>query len=122
MKTHAQIGGQIFRDLREGLMIFDKDLYKVAEEIACSHHERWDGSGYPQGLKEHEIPLSARIVAVADVFDAITSKRVYKEAFDIEKSLSIIKDSSGSHLDPFVVEVFFENFEKILTIFEKESI
>jgi putative two-component system response regulator len=72
MKTHAQIVGQIFRDLREGLMIFDKDLYKVAEEIACSHHERWDGSGYPQRLKEHAIPLSAHIVAVADVFDAIT--------------------------------------------------
>lgn len=116
MKTHAAIGGNVFSDLRGGLKLFDPDFYRMAEEITRHHHEKWDGSGYPDGLEGDAIPLSARIVAVADVFDALTSKRVYKDAFDLEQSLRIIRESSGSHLDPVLVEVFFDNLDPILRI------
>lgn len=116
MKTHAAIGADIFRDLRMGLTAFDPEFYKMAEEIARHHHEKWDGSGYPDGLKGTETPLAARIVALADVFDALTSKRVYKEAFSLDASLDIIKSSSGNHLDPVIVDVFFENLEVMKAI------
>ncbi len=116
MKTHAAIGADIFRDLRMGLTVFDPEFYKMAEQIARHHHEKWDGSGYPDGLKGNETPLSARIVAIADVFDALTSKRVYKEAFSLDASLDIIKNSRGNHLDPVVVDVFFENLEIMVNI------
>ncbi len=116
MKTHAAIGADIFRDLREGLTEFDPEFYKMAEEIARHHHEKWDGSGYPDGLSGMEIPLSARIVALADVFDALTSRRVYKEAFSLDTSLDIIRNSRGNHLDPVIVDVFFENLEMMKTI------
>lgn len=113
MKTHAGIGADIFRDLRDGLRVFDPEFYKMAEEISRYHHERWDGSGYPEGLKGEAIPLSARIVAIADVFDALTSKRVYKEAFDLDRALNILIDSKGTHLDPVLVDVFMENLSEI---------
>lgn len=116
MKTHAAIGADIFRDLRMGLTAFDPEFYKMAEEIARHHHEKWDGSGYPDGLRGMEIPLSARIVALADVFDALTSRRVYKEAFSLEASLEIIKSSRGNHLDPIIVDVFFENLDVMKAI------
>ncbi|MDW7661346.1 MAG: HD domain-containing phosphohydrolase [Bacillota bacterium] len=116
MKTHAAIGADIFRDLRMGLTAFDPDFYKMAEEIARHHHEKWDGTGYPDGLKGTEIPLSARIVALADVFDALTSRRVYKEAFSLDDSLDIIRNSKGNHLDPVIVDVFFENLEVMKAI------
>jgi HD-GYP domain-containing protein (c-di-GMP phosphodiesterase class II) len=116
MKTHAAIGADIFRDLRMGLTAFDPEFYKMAEEIARHHHEKWDGTGYPDGLKGTEIPLSARIVAIADVFDALTSKRVYKEAFSLDDSLDIIRNSRGNHLDPVIVDVFFENLEVMKAI------
>lgn len=119
MKTHAAIGSDIFKELREGLKIFDADFYKMSEEIARYHHEKWDGNGYPDGLAGLDIPLSARIVAVADVFDAITSKRVYKEAFELDQSLNIIRDSAGNHLDPVLVDVFFENLEEILSVYHR---
>ncbi len=119
MKTHAEIGSDIFSDLREGLQIFDPQFYKMTEDIARYHHERWDGSGYPEGLAGEAIPLSARIVAIADVFDAITSKRVYKKAFDIETSLTIIREAAGSHLDPYLVDVFFENLDDVMRVYEK---
>ena len=74
--------------------------------MAAYHHERWDGRGYPEGLKGEEIPLSARIMAVADVFDALVSKRSYKEPFSFEKAVSIITEESGTHFDPSVVKAF----------------
>lgn len=117
MKEHAEIGRKIFTDLRKNLQVFDDHFYKMSEEIAWCHHEKWDGSGYPRGIKGQAIPLSARIVALADVFDAITSKRVYKSAFDLEPSLEIIKNSAGSHLDPVLVNVFFEFLDEILDIY-----
>lgn len=119
MKEHAKIGADIFKSLREGLQVFDSEFYRYAEEIARHHHERWDGTGYPDGLAGHEIPLSARIVAIADVFDALTSKRTYKEPFSFEHSVELIKASSGSHLDPEIVNVFIRNLEGIWTIFQE---
>lgn len=118
MKNHVGVGADIFMSLREGLRVFHADFYKFAEEIARYHHERWDGSGYPEGLSGEAIPLSARIVALADVFDAITSKRVYKQPFSFEQSVQMIKDASGTHLDPVLVEVFLENIEKIWEIYQ----
>lgn len=119
MKQHVDVGADVFSLLREGLSVFDADFYRFAEEIARYHHERWDGSGYPQGLKGDEIPLSARIVAVADVFDALTSKRHYKESFSFERSVAMIRESAGSHLDPFVVEIFVENLDRIWRIYHE---
>ena len=84
-----------------------------AENMAHYHHEKWDGSGYPCGLKGEEIPLSARIMAVADVFDALVAVRVYKPAMPFEKALSIVKENSGKSFDPIVVEAFLHAEEKI---------
>ncbi len=112
MKQHTVIGGRIL----EGS---DADFIKLAKVIACTHHERWDGSGYPRGLKGVEIPLAGRIVAIADVFDALMSKRPYKEPFSQEKSFTIIKESRGSHFDPDVVDAFFAVQDEILSIKER---
>gem|GEM_PF-4282780 len=90
---------------------------KIKEDITRYHHERWDGLGYPYGLRGFEIPLVARIVAVADVFDALSSKRSYKPAFSFEESLQIIKNASESQLDPFIVEVFFEESPQLRSIY-----
>lgn len=77
------------------------------------HHEKWDGNGYPKGLKGEEIPLCARIMAIADVYDALRSKRSYKEGFSKEKSKDIIWESSGSHFDPEIVATFMNHIEEI---------
>ncbi len=119
MKTHAEVGADVFKSLRDGLSVFDADFYKFAEDIARFHHERWDGSGYPEGLIGSEIPLSARIVAVADVFDALTSKRTYKEPFSFEASVEMIKDASGKHFDPVIVACFIENLDKAWVIYQE---
>ncbi|MDH4321991.1 MAG: HD domain-containing protein, partial [Desulfobulbaceae bacterium] len=91
----------------------DSELLQMAESIALTHHEKWDGSGYPQGLKGTDIPIAGRITAIADVFDALTSKRPYKEPFSLEKSLDIIRESRGSHFDPQVVDAFFSVIDVI---------
>ena len=92
------------------------ELLDLARILALLHHERWDGSGYPFGLKAEAIPLEARIVAVIDTYDALASERPYKKAFPEEKCLEIIRESSGSHFDPQVVEAFFENTDIIRSI------
>lgn len=112
MKEHPRIGARIL----SGSKI---PLVRMAEVIALTHHERWDGSGYPQGLKGKKIPLAGRIVAVADVFDALTSKRPYKPAFETDKSLEIIKSESGRHFDPDVVKAFFDCIDDVSVIREK---
>ena len=99
MKQHSVIGAEILKDASADFMIMGAD-------IALSHHEKWDGSGYPEGISKADIPLAGRIVAVADVFDALTSKRPYKEAFPLEKALDIIKEGHGVHFDPDVVDTF----------------
>src|SRR5574344_1116244 len=95
------------------------DYYKIAEDIAQSHHEQWDGNGYPNKLKGTAIPLSARIMAVADVFDALVSKRPYKEALSPEQAFTIIQAESGTHFDPDIVNAFLENKEIILGVYEE---
>ncbi len=112
MKQHATNGGRILEGSNAGFI-------KLGEVIALTHHEKWDGSGYPKGLKGSEIPLVGRIVAIGDVFDALTSRRPYKEAFPLEKSFDIIKDSRGSHFDPDVVDSFFAVEDEIIAIKEK---
>ena len=79
---------------------------REAVDMAYCHHEKWDGTGYPRGLKGEEIPLSARVMAIADVFDALVSKRSYKEPFSFEQAIEIIQEGSGKHFDPRVVEAF----------------
>jgi putative two-component system response regulator len=109
MKSHTTIGA----DILAGSNI---DLVKMGHVIVLTHHEKWDGSGYPQGLKGRKIPLIGRIVAIADVFDALTSKRPYKEAFSVEKSNRIISEGRGAHFDPDVVDAFFSIQDTILQI------
>lgn len=99
MQTHAQIGADILSN-------DDSDLLKMATEIALTHHEKWDGSGYPNGLKGEAIPLTGRVTALADVFDALTSVRPYKQAWPLQKAVDYIKEQSGRHLDPRIVEHF----------------
>lgn len=100
MKTHTTIGAKILEGSSFGFL-------RLGKMIALTHHEKWDGSGYPYGLAGKKIPLIGRIVAVADVFDALTTKRPYKEAFPQEKALAIVKEGRGNHFDPDVVDVFF---------------
>jgi putative two-component system response regulator len=112
MKQHTIIGAQILQGS-------DAEFIKLAKVIALTHHEKWDGSGYPKGLRGSKIPLAGRITAIADVFDALTTKRPYKEPFSLEKSFGIIKQSRGNHFDPGVVDAFFATEDEILSIREK---
>ena len=91
----------------------------MAEVIALTHHERYHGKGYPRGLKGEDIPIEGRIVALADAFDALTSKRPYKPALPIEKTIDIIKEERGRQFDPHIVDVFLDMIEEILSIKEK---
>lgn len=109
MKDHTIIGRNILKDS-------ESEIIQLAEIIALNHHERWDGSGYPNGLKGNEIPMVGRIVAVADVFDALMSDRPYKKAFAFDHSLQILQDEKGSHFDPEVMDAFFSVQEEILQI------
>jgi len=91
-------------------------LLELAATIAISHHERWDGSGYPFGLSGNDIPLEGRITAVADVFDALHSSRPYKEAFPLEKCFQILDDGRGTHFDPTVLDAFFQRRNDIIRV------
>lgn len=104
IKLHACEGGRIVRDVIGG--IGDEDYINIASEVAAYHHEKWDGTGYNEGLSGEDIPLCARIMAVADVFDALVSKRCYKEKFPVDEAFKIIKDSAGTHFDPALVDIF----------------
>lgn len=104
MKSHAAEGGAIIYDTMGG--IEERDYIEMAHDMAKYHHEKWDGSGYPEGHSGEDIPLCARIMAVADVFDALISKRCYKEAMPMDEAYRIIEDSAGSHFDPVIVAAF----------------
>ena len=106
MKTHATIGAETLGAAAK--LYPDARFLHMARDIALTHHERFDGSGYPNGLIGHDIPLCGRIVALADVYDALTSKRVYKAAFSHEIACSTILSESGTHFDPDVVAAFSE--------------
>ena len=119
MKTHANLGS-------ESLEVAENELgsssfLRYAREIAISHHERWDGTGYPCKLQGEQIPLSGRLMAVADVYDALISKRVYKPAFSHEEAKKIIVEGRGTHFDPRIVDVFLASetrFQEIAGEFE----
>ena len=121
MKTHAEEGAKIIRTVKKTVenQELKENYLGEAENMAHYHHEKWNGQGYPCGLKGEEIPLSARIMAVADVFDALVAVRVYKPAMPFEKAISIIKESSGEHFDPTVVEAFLNAEDKIRAVTEK---
>ena len=103
MKVHTVEGGRIIRNIFADLE--DKEFLNTAEEIATSHHEKWNGQGYPRGLSNDQIPISARIMAVADVFDALISERVYKKAMPPEEAFSVILSGSGTHFDPDIIRI-----------------
>ena len=109
MREHVSIGARI---LEGG----SSDLIRAAELIAQSHHERWDGTGYPDRLSGNDIPIEARIVALADVFDALCSERPYKKAWPIEKAYDEIVSCSGSHFDPAIVDAFRARWSEIQDI------
>ena len=115
MKTHSRLGSDAIEqaeiDVEQPVAFLS-----LAKEIAHWHHEKWDGSGYPDGLHGDAIPLSARLMAVADVFDALISPRVYKPAMSYEKTREIIADGSGSHFDPDIVAAFLEDFDAMTAI------
>ena len=100
MKSHVDIGTQIIGE-------YPADIIWMGSVIACSHHEKWDSSGYPDGLKGESIPIAARIAAISDVFDALLSKRPYKDPWPLDKTLELMKENSGKHFNPTLFDVFF---------------
>ncbi len=109
MKTHASIGFDMLKSSK-------RDILKMSAVIAEGHHEKYDGSGYPKGLIGEEISIYARIVALADVFDALGSHRIYKEKWETDKILEFVRKERGKHFDPKIVDLFFENIDEILEI------
>ena len=110
MKNHPEIGAEIIGDCGDSLLL------KVAKSVSLTHHEKWDGSGYPKGLAGEDIPIEGRICAIADVFDALTSKRPYKGAWSIEKTIDFLQSQKGMHFDPRLVDLMIEIMPKILDI------
>ena len=119
IKTHTTAGRKI---MEKAISTVEGENYlKEARNMAAYHHERWDGKGYPEGLHGEVIPLAARIMAVADVFDALASARVYKPAFPLEKALTIIQEGAGSQFDPKCVEVFMESLPEVKAVLKEYS-
>ncbi|MBF0448944.1 MAG: two-component system response regulator [Magnetococcales bacterium] len=114
MRRHPVIGAGI-------LGSHESELLSLAAVVALTHHEKWDGSGYPNGLSGEDIPLEGRIVAIADVFDALTTVRPYKKEWPLEEALDLIKGESGSHFDPHLVPLFLESIDDMLKIRQKWS-
>ncbi len=117
IKRHTLEGGRIVKEVLG--VSNDKEYIQTASDIATYHHEKWNGTGYPKGLKGEEIPLSARIMAIADVFDALVSKRCYKKEMSFEEAVECIKVSSGSHFQPELVEIFLDCQEDFRHVMEK---
>lgn len=119
MKKHTVYGADVLKEAEANIMRSGRSLFSEGISIALAHHEKWDGSGYPSGLRGDEIPLSARIVALADVLDALLSRRPYKEPFTFEKSVEIIMDGKGKHFDPHIVDVFAGNIDLFRNMHEQ---
>jgi len=117
IKLHTTKGGEIVEDVLGSAE--DEDYVRIAKEIATSHHEKYDGSGYPYGLAGEAIPLSARIMAIADVFDALVSPRCYKSPFPVDDAFMIIKESAGTHFDPVLAQLFVDAKDEIIEIYNK---
>lgn len=112
MKTHAQLGYEMLKHS-------SKPILKAAAIVAREHHEKWDGTGYPRRLKGENIHIFGRITALADVFDALGSERVYKKAWELDRILEFFKEESGKHFDPNLVTLFFDNLERFISIRER---
>ena len=112
MDTHAQLGFDM-------LKMSSRPLLKMAATVAHEHHEKYNGNGYPQGLKGEEIHIYGRITALADVFDALGSDRVYKKAWNDEKIFKMFKEECGEHFDPKLIDIFFENLDQFLAVRDK---
>ena len=117
MQTHARLGAEAIESALEG----EEDhaplaFLHIAMDIAYSHHEKWDGSGYPEGLSKTAIPMAARLMAVADVFDALITRRVYKPAFPIDKAAAIVREGRGKHFDPAIVDAFDACFDQFIEV------
>lgn len=112
MRTHPQIGADIIGE-------HPSSVLRLAREIALCHHEKWDGSGYPRRLQGEDIPLSARIVTVADVFDALTTARPYKKAWTVEDAVAQLHKDKGQHFDPHLVDLFVSALPEVLVIKER---
>ncbi len=121
MKEHPVIGAQVLRRCEEQVNFVGYSIFQIGIEIAEGHHERYDGNGYPHGREGDEIPLSARIVAVADVFDALTSKRPYKEAWSIEKAMVVMREESGNHFDPALIDALELAMPRVLEVYEEHK-
>ena len=130
MKTHAQIGADALSEAiervlethvgdKEGRSRYALDFLEIAREIAGGHHEKWDGSGYPRGLSGDAIPLSARLMALADVFDALICKRHYKAPIPLDQTIGIIRDGRGKHFDPDIVDVFLSRIDEFTAIADR---
>ncbi len=117
MKTHAAKGGEIIKDTFKSMG--DEEYEKIAYQVARFHHEKWNGKGYPEGLSRKGIPLCARIMAVADVFDAVSAKRCYRAAMPLEQCFAIIENGSGQDFDPYIADVFLDMKEEITKIVER---
>ena len=113
MKSHSELGAKIL----EGAQKYP--IVELGRQIALEHHEKYDGSGYPYGLKGDDICIAARIVAIADVFDALNSKRVYKDSMDLDTVIRILEDGRGKHFDPNLLDLFFDNIDGFLKIQEQ---
>jgi response regulator RpfG family c-di-GMP phosphodiesterase len=105
MKTHAELGYDMLKNS-------EKEILRAAATVAYEHHEKWDGSGYPRGLSGEDIHIYGRITAIADVFDALGSDRVYKKAWSLDKIFDLLKNQDGKHFDPKLVKIFFDNFDE----------
>jgi putative two-component system response regulator len=112
MKKHAEIGFRILAGSGNALL-------ELGAMIAFTHHEKYDGSGYPRGLVGDEIPIEGRVAAIADVFDALTSKRVYRDALPITKAIEVVRAGRGSHFDPDLLEIFLALMPEVLRIREQ---
>ena len=112
MKTHSQLGFEM-------LSVSQRPLLQMAATIAHEHHEKWNGEGYPRGLKEEEISFAGRISAITDVFDALGSERCYKQGWELDKILAYFAQEKAKHFDPTLVELFFEHLDKFIMIREK---
>ncbi len=123
IKTHARLGGEVLKKANISFKeSFNKDSYlRTASDIAMYHHEKWDGSGYPEGLHGENIPKSARIVAIADVYDALRSKRVYKDGFTHEKAVEIMMHERGKSFDPDLIDIFLSVNQQFKEVFDRLS-
>ncbi len=121
MQAHPQIGANVLQHCEQQMNVLGRSVFRVGIEITRCHHEKYDGSGYPSNLKGQDIPLSARIVAVADVFDALTSKRPYKNAWSIDLALIEMRQESGKHFDPVIIEALENAMPEIMRVYEEHK-